>query len=743
MPPTDPRDGPPDADGFLDPWSQGALIRYLAWLRQAYGAVPLPPPGDAAGLTGPGVPLEEVFVQPRVSHGDAHGRSLDVFDLLDDNRHVVVLGGPGSGRSTLLSWLVHGLTDPRPNPVIDRLGRRVPVVFPIRALPLDASTRTFPALLELLADLPFWSEPLDAVLQDLCARGQALFVIDDMDLPADPSVAEALREAILDGMWRHGWCTWLMTAEPRTYTNLPMIVEGVEPHRVPPALQHLLRDRRLEVPAWHLEPWLPEQLRAYAHRWLALAHTDPGEVSERVEDFEDALHDSPRALQIADNPGLVALLAVVYAARGDIPPDRATLVDWLVAAWMAALDEAPGAEFVPPEARRSWVESLARAAEAARVAEVRRAEARGEAGATLHRHTPEVTYRRCVQLARRAVRELGHPDPGEHAAARFVQSVSVRPGILIGRGAGLGFVRADHQRFLAAIHLAADLSAAEDDSTAAEAAVSTLRSWSSAPTSHEDLVELFSFIGESSAVAERVGQRILGGPEHRSLDELSDLAPLALALQQQDADVPGPLREAARVLVEETVERWAVERQRVPPWTRDLTPVSEHVELEKLDLSGCVAVEDLTPLAGLQRLRRIDLRGCARVTDLKPLEELDALKWADLRDCTGVADISPLTRIPGLRWLDLGGCTTLHDLSSLANLGELQALVLHGCTNVTDLSPLGAARSLQYLVLTDCVGVTDLRPLEVLPGGGTVWVQGSGVRWAPPGLRWSVVGLGA
>ena len=92
MPPTDPRDGPPDADGFLDPWSQGALIRYLAWLRQAYGAVPLPPPGDAAGLTGPGVPLEEVFVQPRVSHGDAHGRSLDVFDLLDDNRHVVVLG---------------------------------------------------------------------------------------------------------------------------------------------------------------------------------------------------------------------------------------------------------------------------------------------------------------------------------------------------------------------------------------------------------------------------------------------------------------------------------------------------------------------------------------------------------------------------------------------------------------------------------------------------------------------------
>ena len=33
----------------------------------------------------------------------------------------------------------------------------------------------------------------------------------------------------------------------RVTIYLPMIVEGVEPHRVPPALQHLLRDRRLEV----------------------------------------------------------------------------------------------------------------------------------------------------------------------------------------------------------------------------------------------------------------------------------------------------------------------------------------------------------------------------------------------------------------------------------------------------------------------------------------------------------------
>ena len=107
-----------------------------------------------------------------------------------------------------------------------------------------------------------------------------------------------------------------MTAEPRTYTNLPMI--EVEPHRVPPASSTC---SAMPPRGPGLEPQLPEQLRAYAHRWLALAHADPGEVSERVEDFEDALHDSPRALQIADNPGLVALLGGVRGPRGH-PADR-------------------------------------------------------------------------------------------------------------------------------------------------------------------------------------------------------------------------------------------------------------------------------------------------------------------------------------------------------------------------------------------------------------------------------------
>ena len=131
MDPSSPTATPRDPNAFENPWSDGVLIRYLAWLRQTHASLPLPKPAGA-NLAGPGVPLDELFVHPRLTPTDNPKRSLDLFDVLDLQRHLVVLGSPGSGRSTLLSVLVHGLTDPAPNPVIDRLGRMVPVLLPVR-----------------------------------------------------------------------------------------------------------------------------------------------------------------------------------------------------------------------------------------------------------------------------------------------------------------------------------------------------------------------------------------------------------------------------------------------------------------------------------------------------------------------------------------------------------------------------------------------------------------------------------
>ncbi len=728
----------PDPSSFLNPWAHGPLIRYLAWLRQLHGHIPLPAPsGDPLE----GIALDALFVEPLLSTspsavrpGDEHG-TLRLLDLLDQHRHVVVLGEAGSGRTTLCAWLVHALTDPAPNPVIERLGRLVPVVLPIGFLDLDEGVRTVEGLVARLAEMPFWTEGMDALFPVLLEQGQVLFVLDDLDGVEDAYIREALRDAILDGVWRYPAASWLITAEPGGYAQSPLRDPGDD---LPPELADLPEAARPELQTWWLRPFSPHQVRTFAHNWQQVAHPDAPVAADALI---AAVQASPEARGLASTPAMLCLLAMVHSARGDLPTDRRQLIDWVVAAWLAALDNVPGAELIPVNARRGWVEGMARAAEAERIAAWDQWVAAGAPGSLESRvRTPPVPWSQAFYLLRSAVVADGHPDPGPDDTARFVHGVAHRPGVLVARSGGLGFVRADQQRFLAAVHLAADLQQTPNK-RAAHAAMHTLRGWSRIAAS-EDLLELFDVLDTQPGLAARVFDQLLDRQNLTELQDLESLGPLALALQDARAPaLPAGVQEAAREVVSEAVMRCAAERGRVPSWAPDLEPLREVGPLPALDLSGNTHIDDLAPIAGQRRMSRIELAGCENIRDIGPLATLSALRWADIRDCPQVDSVGALGALQNLRWLDLGGCTSLDDLSPLSGLQGLQALVLHNCVAVEDLRPLCSIRSLRSLVISGCQGIHDLSPLKRLPRGGTVWVKGSGVRMVPPDLGWRVVGL--
>ncbi len=727
----------PDPGRHLNPWAHGPLIRYLAWLRQTHSQVPLPAPGDDPLQ---GLDLDHLFVEPTLAASPPGSRApagvLGLLEVLEQHPRVAILGAPGSGRTTLISYLVHHLTDPSSNPVIDRLGRLVPLVLPLSAMDLGPSVRTVEGLLTRLSPLPFWVPGLDALLPELLDRGQALFIIDDLDSVEDPDTQDSLRDAILDAAWRYPGCGWVVTAEPGAYARAPLRDPEDE---LPAALSGSPAGARPEVPVWYLQPFAPAQIDAFGVRWGALMHPDrPGFPAE----LRGALGRSAPARALAGTPGMLALLALVMGARGDLPADRPTLLDWLVAAWLSVLDNVPEAHRFSRATRRAWVEALARAAEAERIAAWDPWIAAGAPGALEARvRTPPVPWEQATYLLRAAAVAEGEADPGPEPAARFVHGVGHRPGVLVGRGGGLAFARADQQRFLAAVHVVADLDEAESP-RATRAALQTLTGWSrmGAPG---DLDELFTLLDARPGLAGRVwGQLLDAAPAARSLGDLAALGPLALALRDApDGRAPPEVRAAAGELVDVAVRRWAEERGKVPTWTRDLRALKGARGLPSLDLSGNPHIADLSPLAGQSALSHLDLVGCAAVADLSPLARLPALTWADIRDCPKVHDVSPIGNLPNLRWLDLSGCTGLTDLRPLGGLVGLQALALHGCTGLRDLGPLSALRGLRALVLSGCTGVQDLTPLRTLPPGGTLWLRGSGVRVVPDDLRWNLIGL--
>ncbi|MBW4460651.1 MAG: leucine-rich repeat domain-containing protein [Nodosilinea sp. WJT8-NPBG4] len=140
----------------------------------------------------------------------------------------------------------------------------------------------------------------------------------------------------------------------------------------------------------------------------------------------------------------------------------------------------------------------------------------------------------------------------------------------------------------------------------------------------------------------------------------------------------------------------------------DLSPLSGLTQLSELYLDQ-TQVSDLSPLSGLTQLRILSLSQ-TQVSDLSPLSGLTQLSELYL-DQTQVSDLSPLSGLTQLRILSLSQ-TQVSDLSPLSGLTQLRILSLSQ-TQVSDLSPLNNLTQLSELYL-DQTQVSDLSPLNSL-----------------------------
>jgi hypothetical protein len=702
----------PDPGAFLNPWDHGSLIRYLAWHRQAHASLPVPAPrGGSGGL----VPLSELYIPPRLGPSPAvagkASATVDLFDLFDLHRRIVLLSPRGGGRSTLAAELIHALTDPTHNPVIDRLGRMVPLWFPLRRLAVQRMGRTVEALLSLQQGRPWWYPGLDSVLLALLDRGQVLFVLDGYDEVEDRGAREALRDAILDGMWRFPSCTWLITADAARYGALPLREEVSPDEDLPPSLATVSASAEVEVPAWHIHPFDAHQVRAWSERWTSLRHLTPEAEAAEGRALAAELEVASRRLG-SRLPCWLPLLALAREGPGGLSNSLPGLLDQLRDVTIGLLGDASG---LGGEARRRFFGDLAARS------------GQGDGG---------VPQEEVTELARAAARATHEEDPGEVVASTFVELVLERAPFLDATDRSVRFCSAELQVHLAAGSIARSLQA---EAPSAQS-VAALKGWARRREGAVELGQVFEQLAADPAQAEKVYTQLLGGGRRQTLADMDALGPLAQAIRDHTA-VPDKMRTAAHRLVGEAIRRWATDRGRVPPWTRDLRPLAALEDQVALSLADCAEIVDLGPISHLRQLSRLDLHGCVRVTDLSPLAFNRKLQWMDARGCVGIEHLEPLGSLSELRWLDLGGCTAIKDLEPLSRLPNLQALALHGCHGLRDLTPLSALRGLRALILSDCPQVTDLSPLRRLPSGGRVWVKGTGIKRAPPTLEWAVIGL--
>ncbi len=373
---------------------------------------------------------------PSEDEAEAMGRKLGepqpVLDLLASHDGLVLLGDPGSGKTTFLKYLALTLATGQGETL--GLGGRLPVLLPLSAYANALVKEDIP----LGRFLPRYHQeqrgldlPLDALLDSELPRGNVLFLLDGLDEVKELGLRNTVVERVRDfyGLHRRQGNKFALTSRIVGYRE------------VRPAAEGLVEGTLVDFDR--------EEIEVFVEKWTsALERAAVGDGQVAVQDAKRerdellaAIERNPGVRSLAANPLLLTILALMKRQGVTLPERRTELYQTYVETLL-----------------RNWnlVRSLAgRSSRDLDLVETLKILA--PLALWMHQTSPGVGLVRewdLHQELERIYRERGESDP-EAATRHFLDDVRDHAALLLDRGGRqYGFIHLTFQEYLAAVALA-------------------------------------------------------------------------------------------------------------------------------------------------------------------------------------------------------------------------------------------------------------------------------------------------
>ena len=305
---------------------------------------------NAAGINRP--LLEEIFVSLRVSSYDltAHDgieqkSGLPFASVLKRNKHFVILGAPGAGKTTILSYtlLVFAQNKARIEFRINE-ENMLPIFIPLRRLSatnhsiledlMSENTQILPK--EILKECP------KNYFEKLLKNGQCILLLDGLDEVTNEKTHRQVAEKINNMASAYPKNRMVVTCRIAGWKNLLSGFKVLE-------TQDFSRDeihrfvlgwqRAIITQSEHskLKFEIPDEQR-FEEKWKAHKEkvVEPG-IDLQSRKLINAIDSNNRIRSIAVNPMLLSLIALVHYNRSILPKGRTILysqcIELLVDAW--------------------------------------------------------------------------------------------------------------------------------------------------------------------------------------------------------------------------------------------------------------------------------------------------------------------------------------------------------------------------------------------------------------------------
>jgi formylglycine-generating enzyme required for sulfatase activity len=359
------------------------------------------------------------------------GEPVPALDLLRKSDGLIVLGDPGSGKSTFLKFLALALAAGQGAGL--GLADRLPVLVPLSAyaaalaggnLRLDDFIAEY--FRNSVGDLP-----LGRLMERALAEKRALVLLDGLDEVADAGLRRTTVDRVVDFYCLH-----------RQGNKFVLTSRIVGYREVRPAADGLAECTLVDFEDEEIGEFVGRWTAALEHQALGATDVAAADADRERRELLEAVATNPGVRRLAANPLLLTILALMKRQGVTLPDRRVQLYHKYVDVFLSSWNRARGLAGRPVGRDRDAVATIKILAPLA---------------LWMHEESPGLGLVPKERLRRRIealYAERGEPD-AESLARDFLRDLGADAGLLMERGPGqFGFIHLTFEEFLAAVAIA-------------------------------------------------------------------------------------------------------------------------------------------------------------------------------------------------------------------------------------------------------------------------------------------------